>query len=456
MATTTATARAFGTAGLRWLAGCRAFGSPALGLLDPPAASSSGRRALASSAAGGEGGDLGSEFYQFRDRKIPFVPELTIHKPSDEIAIPCFRVLDDAGNSVHGDSGEYEVEEPLARKMYETMVRLQTLDTLFYEAQRQGRFSFYMTCFGEEAAVIGSAAGLEHADHVFAQYREHGLLLWRGQTLQEFADQCYGNHRDYNKGRQMPIHYGRKDLNVQTISSPLCTQLPQAAGAAYANKLAGYEGITVTYFGEGAASEGDFHAAMNFASTLSCPVLFFCRNNGWAISTPSDEQYTGDGIAGRGQAYGMPAIRVDGMDALAMYHATKAARQYIVENQSPVILEAMSYRTSHHSTSDDSSRYREISEMKAWKARDPVSRFQVWLEGKGWWTESEESELRAEARKEVMKVLDLAERERKRPLRDMVTDVYDEVPQHLERQYEEIKAFALKNKALFPNDTPIE
>ena len=374
----------------------------------------------ASSAEAGEAKKK-EEYFQFREQKIPYVHELVIPDPSGVGPMPCFRVLDETGKRIKG-TDQYDMDEKLAKDIYKAMVQLQTLDTLFYEAQRQGRFSFYMTCFGEEATVVGSAAGLEMVDHVFAQYREHGVLLWRGMNFQEFADQCYGNHRDYGKGRQMPVHYGRKDLNFQTISSPLCTQLPQAAGAAYANKLEKYEGITVSYFGEGAASEGDFHSAMNFASTLGCPLLFLCRNNGWAISTPADEQYTGDGIAGRGSAYGMPSIRVDGGDVLAMFHATKLAREYIQKNQSPVLIEAMSYRTGHHSTSDDSSRYREISEMQAWKARDPVTRFQIWLEDKGWWTESDETTTRGEARKEVMKVLDTAERERKHPLREMVTD----------------------------------
>uniref|UniRef100_A0A7S2WXV5 3-methyl-2-oxobutanoate dehydrogenase (2-methylpropanoyl-transferring) n=1 Tax=Chloropicon primus TaxID=1764295 RepID=A0A7S2WXV5_9CHLO len=422
----------------------------------PELPTSSGRSVVVRGYAAKAGEAAEPSFYEFRDRKIPFVSQLDIHEPSLTGGMPCFRVLDETGQCVLDDASAYEVDEELGRKMYENMVKLQTMDTLFYEAQRQGRFSFYMTCFGEEATVIGSAAGLDFKDHVFAQYREHGVLMWRGQTFQEFADQCYGNHRDYNKGRQMPVHYGRKDMNFQTISSPLCTQLPQAAGAAYANKLANYDGITVTYFGEGAASEGDFHAAMNFASTLACPMIFMCRNNGWAISTPSDEQYTGDGIAGRGSAYGMPAIRVDGMDALAMFHATTIARDYVVKNQSPILVEAMSYRTSHHSTSDDSSRYRELSEMKAWKARDPVARFQIWLEHKGWWTEEEESVLRAESRKAVMKVLDMAEREQKRPLRDLVEDVYDVVPEHLEKQYQEIKEFAKKHKHLYPNDILIE
>uniref|UniRef100_A0A6T5VMK1 2-oxoisovalerate dehydrogenase subunit alpha n=1 Tax=Phaeocystis cordata TaxID=118079 RepID=A0A6T5VMK1_9EUKA len=431
-----------------------ASGSGGAARCSVPATTTSSRgKSTSKEAAGGGGAE--DEFYQFRDQKIPYIQDLHIRDPSEVTSLPCFRVLDDRGKLISGCE-KFELEKDLSKDMYRTMVRLQTLDTLFYEAQRQGRFSFYMTCFGEEATVIGSAAALETADHVFAQYREHGLLLWRGQTFQEFADQCYGNNRDFGKGRQMPIHYGRKDLNVHTISSPLTTQLPQAAGAAYANKLNGYDGITVAYFGEGAASEGDFHAAMNFASTLACPVLFFCRNNGWAISTPSDEQYTGDGIAGRGSAYGMPALRVDGMDAIAMYHATKTAREYIMEHKSPVLIEAMSYRSSHHSTSDDSSRYREISEMQAWKARDPVARFQIWLEDKGWWSDEEETEVRGEARKEVMKVLDAAERENKLPLREMVTDVYDEVPQHLEKQYQEIKKFAQENKHLFPNNVPIE
>lgn len=141
-----------------------------------------------------------------------------------------------------------------------------------------GRISFYMTNYGEEASHIGSAAALNNEDVVFAQYREAGVLLWRGFTLQQFVDQCYGNNDDVGKGKQMPIHYGSKELNFITISSPLATQMPQAVGSAYA--LKGKNRITVCYFGDGAASEGDAHAAFNFAATLECPIIFFCRNNG--------------------------------------------------------------------------------------------------------------------------------------------------------------------------------
>ena len=395
-----------------------------------------------------------------------FTSEPFFADPSGRVPLPAFRVLDERGALIEGASG-YGLPRQLAVRMYETMVRLQTMDTLFYEAQRQGRFSFYMTCFGEEATVVGSAAALESVsesdgsattlDHVFAQYREHGVLLWRGMTYGEFADQLYGNEADLGKGRQMPIHYGRSDLNFQTISSPLATQLPQAAGAAYANKLAGFAGATVAYFGEGAASEGDFHAAMNFAVTLKCPLIMFCRNNGWAISTPAHEQYGGDGIAGRGPAYGMPALRVDGGDLLATYHATRIAREHVLAHQSPFLIEAMSYRTGHHSTSDDSTRYRTVDEMTEWKARDPVARFQLWLEGEGWWTSEEEAKLRGEARREVMKVIDVAERKRKHGLRTLVTDVYDDVPEGLERQYAEVLRWAKgAGRREIASDIPID
>jgi len=151
---------------------------------------------------------------------------------------------------------------------------------------------------------VGSAAALSNEDMVFAQYREHGVLLWRGFSIQEAVDQCFSNIGDKGKGRQMPIHYGSRRLNFQTISSPLGTQIPQAAGAAYAFKMQRKDAVAVCYFGEGAASEGDFHAAFNFSATLDVPVLFFCRNNGYAISTPSSEQYRGDGIASRATGYG--------------------------------------------------------------------------------------------------------------------------------------------------------
>jgi 2-oxoisovalerate dehydrogenase E1 component alpha subunit len=201
-----------------------------------------------------------------------------------------------------------------------------------------------MTCRGEEGIHFGAASALEAQDTVLAQYREQGLLMWRGFTLQQFTDQCFSNESDLGKGRQMPVHYGSKALNYQTISSPLGTQIPQASGAAYRLKLQGKDAVSICFFGEGCTSTTDFHSGLNFAATLGCPVIFFCRNNGYAISTSVKDQYHGDGVVSRAPGYGMAAIRVDGSDPFAVHAAVRDARAYALENKAPVLIEAMAYR----------------------------------------------------------------------------------------------------------------
>ena len=434
----------------------RRAGGAAAGRAGRRFAGSSGAPASSSGGGGGGGGEEGAA-PAYADypglHRVPFTEELRASEPATQGAVPCFRVLDGMGNVIPG-SEEFEIAEEQAVAMYRTMVKLQVMDTHFYEAQRMGRFSFYMTSFGEEAAVVASAAALDGIDQVFAQYREQGALLWRGFTFQEAAAQCFGAGLDACKGRQMPVHYGSRKLNYHTISSPLGTQLPHAVGAGYSMKLQGDPGIAVAYFGEGAASEGDFHAALNFAATLKVPVLFVCRNNGWAISTPSSEQYRGDGIAGRGEAYGVRAIRVDGGDALAVHGAARVARELAAQGE-PVLLEAMTYRVGHHSTSDDSSRYRAADEMRSWEARDPVKRFQMYLEGKGWWCKDQEASLRRTAREEVITSLDEAEELPKPDLSELFEDVYDELPSHLAAQKSETLDFARRNPELVPPGVPV-
>jgi 2-oxoisovalerate dehydrogenase E1 component alpha subunit len=285
-------------------------------------------------------------------------------------------------------------------------------------------------------------------DEIFAQYREVGTLLWRGFSIQQVCDQCFGNADDVGKARQMPVHYGSAEHHFQTISSPLCTQLPQAAGAAYFCKLEGKGRVTVCYFGEGAASEGDFHAGLNMAATSSVPCIFFCRNNGYAISTPVESQYRGDGIAARGIAYGMHTIRVDGNDIWAVYEATMAARKIASGEDGtgvtkPVLVEAMTYRESHHSTSDDSTRYRSTEEIADWRSRsNPVKRLRAYLEKKGWWDAQKESSLQAEERKAVLTALAAAEQKPRPPITTMFEDVYGDkvLPQHLADQAAELNA----------------
>jgi 2-oxoisovalerate dehydrogenase E1 component alpha subunit len=264
----------------------------------------------------------------------------------------------------------------------------------------------------------------------------------RGFTLQQFADQLFSNVDDLGKGRQMPVHYGSAALHFQTISSPLATQLPQASGAAYAAKLEGKGRVVVCYFGEGAASEGDFAPALNMAAVHGAPVVFVCRNNGYAISTPVTEQYRGDGIAGRGIAYGMHTMRVDGGDYFAVREACAAARAIASGADGsgvtkPVLVECMAYREGHHSTSDDSTRYRSAEEIADARARgNPVRRMRAYLEARGWWDADAEAAAVAAERAGVLAALAAAEAKAKPPATELFADVYGdaELPRHLAEQ----------------------
>ncbi|AYU78632.1 2-oxoisovalerate dehydrogenase alpha subunit, putative [Leishmania donovani] len=344
------------------------------------------------------------------------------------------------------------ITREVAERMMSAMLTHNTIDKIMLEAQRQGRISFYMTMFGEEAAVIGVAAGLASNDELFAQYREAGILTYRGYTIPEFIAQCMGNCECDLKGRQMPIHYGSKRLNAQMVSSPLATQIPHGAGAGYAFRLENQAlerrlptgtllstipeaRICATFFGEGAASEGDFHAGLNFASTVGSHTLFFVRNNGYAISTPTHSQYMGDGILSRAVGYGMPAARVDGLDALAVYHTVRKAREMILNNHRPVLVEALTYRLSHHSTSDDSTAYRSRDEIEHFaETFSPIERFERFMAERGWWTPEQSTEVVERTRREVLSELRRQEKLPAWPVSTLCDDVFEHLTPELERQ----------------------
>jgi len=354
------------------------------------------------------------------------------------IDIPMLQVLQPDG-TVHPKAQLPEITEQCSLKILHTMQYIRLLDERMVAAQRQGRISFYLACTGEEASTIGSAAALEPQDMIMSQYREQGALAYRGFTSKEFMDQMFSNQNELNKGRQMPIHYGSKALNFMTISSPLGTQIPQASGYAYGQKMAGLDAVTICYFGEGAASEGDFHAGLNMAAVLDCPAIFFCRNNGYAISTPSEEQFAGDGIASRGIGYGVRTIRVDGNDVLAVYVATQEARKIALEQQCPVLIEAMTYRLAAHSTSDDPTGYRSKDEEQRWRLKDPLLRFKTWVDSKGWLDEEQNLVFIEQTRQEILKELKLAEQVPICAIEQIIEDVYDRPPWHLKAQLAELK-----------------
>lgn len=324
-------------------------------------------------------------------------------------------------------------------RAYTQMIRLREMDKILQNAQRQGRISFYMTCQGEEAIHFGAASALELQDTILAQYREAGLLMWRGFTLQQFTDQCFSNKADLGKGRQMPVHYGSRALNYQTISSPLGTQIPQAAGAGYRLKMQRNDAVAVCFFGDGCASTTDFHSGLNFAATLGSPVIFFCRNNGYAISTPVTDQFVGDGIVSRGPGYGMASIRIDGNDIFAVNAAVREARKYALEHSAPVLIEAMTYRQGHHSTSDDSLSYRSAKEIQNFAdSGDPLRRLQKFMELHYNVAPSDLSELENKERMAVIEAMKNSERKPKPPLEDLFEDVYEDLPKSLKEQQDQL------------------
>ena len=363
--------------------------------------------------------------------------------------IPMLQILQ-ADGTPHPGATLPDMTQAQAEKILSTMQFIRILDERMVAAQRQGRISFYLACTGEEAATVASAAALAPQDMIMSQYREQGALAYRGFTTEQFMDQMFSNQNELNKGRQMPIHYGSKALNFMTISSPLGTQIPQASGYAYGQKMAGVDAITICYFGEGAASEGDFHAGLNMAAVLKCPVIFFCRNNGYAISTPSEEQFAGDGIASRGIGYGVKTIRVDGNDVLAVYAATQQARAIALAENCPVLIEAMTYRLAAHSTSDDPSGYRSKDEEERWRAKDPVTRFAAWMNAQGWYDAEQNKAFLEKSRQEVLSELKRVEKVPVCPIDEIVTDVYDTPPWHLQEQLAELKQHIAKYPEAYP------
>ncbi|KNZ46758.1 2-oxoisovalerate dehydrogenase E1 component, alpha subunit [Puccinia sorghi] len=353
--------------------------------------------------------------------------------------------------------------QSFAVKLYEIMLGLPILDTFMSNLQRHGRISFYMTSYGEEGAVVGSAAALGKHDEVYAQYRgmcfKQGILLWRGCSLDYLMAQCFGSVEDKSsKGRQMPVHYASKEHHFHSISSPLATQIPQAAGAAYTLKRMRQKGervddCVVCYLGEGAASEGDFHAGVNMASVLGGPIVFFIRYSPRNFRTtglpsllrPPNNSRETELLPGLLVRYGIDAIRVDGNDPLAVYLATREARRRALEGAGrAVMVEAMTYRVGHHSTSDDSSAYRNPNDVDQWRKRDnPINRMRGFLESRAWWDATKEEERIKKWKSDISQSVKRTEKVffflsmSKPSLKDMWTDTYGTEQAHLDEQRKE-------------------
>src|SRR6185295_6219465 len=326
------------------------------------------------------------------------------------------------------------------KSLYRYLVQTRQLDERFVQLQRQGRIGFHVGSLGEEAAILGSAWAMRKNDWLFPCYREFGAALMRGLPLQTLCDNMFGNANDTVKGRQMPCHYTCKAVGWASISSPVGTQITHAVGAAWAAKIQKKDVAVLVYFGDGATSSSDFHSALNFAGVFELPVVFLCRNNGWAISVPVERQTATRTFAEKAVAYGIPGVRVDGNDLFAVVSVTQKALERGLRGEGPTLIEAITYRMGGHSTSDDPNRYRETEAVEAWATRDPIERVRGYLTSRGAWSDADDAALRADIDQRFRDAVAIAEKTPLPALETMFEDVYAKVPWHLAEQRAELVA----------------
>jgi pyruvate dehydrogenase E1 component alpha subunit len=345
------------------------------------------------------------------------------------------RVLDDDGKPLPG-ARVPSIPDATLTRMFDVMMLTRIIDDRMMRLQRQGRLGFYMKSIGEEASHF-AVAPLRATDWVFPSYREQGAWLWRGYTIQQFIDQLFGNADDPSKGRQMPVHHSASWLHIVSVSSPVGTQIPQATGAAYAARMLEKDDVAMTLFGEGATSTGEFHVGMNFAAVWKAPCVFVCRNNGWAISVPASIQTAARTFAAKAAGYGMPGVRVDGNDVLAVWQVASEAIERARAGDGPTLIEALTYRIQGHSSSDDPSIYRDAGEPEGaafWERRDPINRLRNYLRHRGLWSERWEAEIVERHDQQITEALAAAESKPAPPIDSLFDDVYDELPWHLREQ----------------------
>ena len=328
-------------------------------------------------------------------------PEVSI-KPQDmhDWAFRLIRVLDDEG--VAQGPWNPKLDPDTLRRGLKAMILTRAFDDRMHRAHRQGKTSFYMKCTGEEAIAVAQGMVLSREDMGFPTYRQQGLLIARGYPLASMMNQIYSNAADPIKGRQLPIMYSAKDYGFFTISGNLGTQYVQAVGWAMASAYKGDNKIAAAWIGDGSTAESDFHSALTFAAVYRAPVILNVVNNQWAISSFM-------GIAGglettfasKAIGYGLPALRVDGNDFLAVWAATQWAEERARTNQGATVIELFTYRGAPHSTSDDPSRYRPGDEHEKWPLGDPIARLKQHLIALGEWSDEQQEAAEKEAVEQV-------------------------------------------------------
>ena len=322
-------------------------------------------------------------------------------------------------------------------QIYKIMLLARMLDSKILSIQRQGRVGPYVPCSGEEGAVVPSAFLLEKGDWLFSSYRELGAHLARGLSVDQVLAQLFGNSSDLSKGRQMSNSWGSKKLNDVPTAAPIGAYLPVATGVAIASKLRKQRNAVLAFLGDGGTSSSDFHIAMNFAGVYRAPIVFLCRNNGWAISLPTSSQTASESIAIKADAYGFEGARIDGSDVDQVYSAVKKALDKARSGGGPTLIEALTHRAGPHSTADDPKRYRK--EESSWEDKDPVHLLRNKLAAASLWNDEEDGQLQREYESIISKSIQRQESIKKLSPKELIFgDVYSELPWNLDEQEREL------------------
>lgn len=337
-----------------------------------------------------------------------------------------FQILNEDGEIVNEEADPKLSDEDLVELMTR-MVYTRILDQRSISLNRQGRLGFYAPTAGQEASQLASHYALEKDDWILPGYRDVPQIVWHGLPLWK----AFLFSRGHFIGNQA------EGLNILPPQIIIGAQYIQAAGVALGLKKRGKQNVAVTYTGDGGSSQGDFYEGINFAGAFKAPAIFFIQNNQYAISTPRELQTAARTLAQKGIAAGIPCVQVDGMDPLAVYVATKDARDRAIRGEGPTLIETVCYRYGPHTMSgDDPTRYRTSDIDNEWAQKDPIVRFRKYLEAKGLWTEEKETEVIERAKEEIKEAIKKADAAPKQKVTDLISIMNEELPSNLKEQYE--------------------
>jgi len=337
------------------------------------------------------------------------------------------QILNEEGEVVN-EAAMPEMTDEQLQELMRRMVYTRILDQRSISLNRQGRLGFYAPTAGQEASQLASQFALEKEDFILPGYRDVPQIVWHGLPLY----QAFLWSRGHYEGGQIP-----EGVNVAIPQIIIGAQYVQTAGVALGMKKRGQKSVAITYTGDGGTSQGDFYEGINFAGAYKSPAIFIVQNNQFAISTPREKQTAAKTLAQKAVAAGIPGIQVDGMDPLAVYAAVRDARERAVNGEGPTLIETLTYRYGPHTMAgDDPTRYRTAELDNEWEKKDPLVRFRKFLEKKGLWNEEKETEVIEQAKEDIKEAIKKADAAPKQKVTDLMSIMYEEMPQNLKEQYE--------------------